>query len=196
MNFIKIILILCALKFVMAFDQNKLLNICTKYSKVANMTFDECMMGAELLVNQDNYIKNTSMANCNRLACASLITTCALTCACDFPVCECCPMCVACLGSMIAECCDCVLPAYKCPGYVAKFKHLVEIVKYHEQHFMKKETNDKTLCCNYRSMSGSCQTKHCAVSQCAQVVYDQCGGVTTQLHASSAWEVPTCRDCY
>lgn len=44
---------------------------------------------------------------CNKIACGLIIAGCAGVCACDFPACECCPLCMGCLGGMWSTCCDC-----------------------------------------------------------------------------------------
>ncbi len=44
---------------------------------------------------------------CDEAICAGVTAACAVTCACDIPVCECCPECVSCLGDDFTECCDC-----------------------------------------------------------------------------------------
>ena len=45
--------------------------------------------------------------SCNKVTCAAYIGACGGFCACDVPACECCPECLACLGTMWSECCDC-----------------------------------------------------------------------------------------
>ena len=46
--------------------------------------------------------------DCDMAVCAATIAECALECACDWPVCECCAPCATCMGSLFAECCGCV----------------------------------------------------------------------------------------
>jgi Twisted gastrulation (Tsg) protein conserved region len=45
--------------------------------------------------------------DCNQAECASAVAECALSCACDYPVCECCTGCALCLGDLWNGCCDC-----------------------------------------------------------------------------------------
>lgn len=50
-------------------------------------------------------------ANCpvsKKISCAAAMVGCGTVCACDIPVCECCPGCLACVST--ADCCDCLFP--------------------------------------------------------------------------------------
>ena len=58
----------------------------------------------------------TQVIACNKVACAA----CSGICACDYPICDCCPQCLACLGSLWAKCCDCF-------GKCDSLKNLVDI---------------------------------------------------------------------
>ena len=44
---------------------------------------------------------------CDKLRCGAIIGVCGLTCACDYPACECCAECASCMGDLWEECCDC-----------------------------------------------------------------------------------------
>lgn len=44
---------------------------------------------------------------CDPVACGAVTAGCAGVCACDLPVCECCPACLACVGALWDQCCDC-----------------------------------------------------------------------------------------
>jgi len=46
-------------------------------------------------------------ADCDKTRCGVVVGACALTCACDWPVCECCAECAGCMGDLWEECCDC-----------------------------------------------------------------------------------------
>ena|SRR4029079_6720358 len=44
----------------------------------------------------------------NKIKCGALAAGCGATCLCDFPVCECCPLCLACIVASGADCCECL----------------------------------------------------------------------------------------
>jgi len=44
--------------------------------------------------------------------CAAAATACGGICVCDFPVCECCIGCVACITATLAGCCECLYPSW------------------------------------------------------------------------------------
>lgn len=45
-----------------------------------------------------------------RIACVSAAAGCGASCVCDIPVCECCPVCLACVVGTVSGCCDCLFP--------------------------------------------------------------------------------------
>ena len=55
---------------------------------------------------------------CNNIACSAMIAGCGASCMCDVPACECCGICVACLGTMWNDCCDCF--SSNCQNSLAK----------------------------------------------------------------------------
>ena len=76
------------------------------------MNYPGCLTIANNVINLKHTI--TGNANCDHSTCGWIIAGCATVCTCDFPVCECCAGCIACLGAYVSQCCSCLLPAQYC----------------------------------------------------------------------------------
>jgi len=117
---------------------------------------------------------------CNKVACAAYIGACGGICTCDFPVCECCPQCVACAGAMWAECCSCF---GKCDSYLPKtINHTLLVVT--DQGMVTQNTNFIPL----RTANG-CDgaTNHATCLRCVRrggpvtMNYCECHGDSCQI---------------
>jgi len=56
-----------------------------------------------------------ALAQCSmskKVSCVAAMTGCGGTCICDLPVCECCPVCLACVTATVADCCECLFPTW------------------------------------------------------------------------------------
>ncbi len=54
-----------------------------------------------------------------KVKCVAAAAGCGAICACDFPVCECCIPCLACITATVADCCECLFPGWSgCTDYV------------------------------------------------------------------------------
>eukprot|EP00028_Trichosphaerium_sp_Am-I-7-wt_P014569 CAMPEP_0168509378 /NCGR_PEP_ID=MMETSP0405-20121227/736_1 /TAXON_ID=498012 /ORGANISM="Trichosphaerium sp, Strain Am-I-7 wt" /LENGTH=246 /DNA_ID=CAMNT_0008526817 /DNA_START=17 /DNA_END=760 /DNA_ORIENTATION=+ len=51
--------------------------------------------------------KDNAGGDCPQADCAVKLASCGLSCSCDYPVCECCADCAACLGDLYLTCCGC-----------------------------------------------------------------------------------------
>src|SRR5688572_5929522 len=55
----------------------------------------------------------TACSDADKVGCVASFAACGGLCACDLPVCECCPLCAACLIASSATCCQCIFPNWK-----------------------------------------------------------------------------------
>ena len=118
----------------------------------------------------------TSLA-CNKIACGALIAGCTGVCACDFPVCECCPECAVCLGTMWESCCSCF---GKCDELAAiHHKRSDMLTGYNLSETVKRVSVDSDCFCYYgvgKFSCGSMQPMGC---------YECCGGAWHKCPANS-----------
>lgn len=54
----------------------------------------------------------SSCPTTKKVSCAAAMVGCGTTCVCDFPACECCPLCLACVTATAADCCECLFPGW------------------------------------------------------------------------------------
>lgn len=56
---------------------------------------------------------SNACSDAEKVGCVASFAACGGLCACDLPVCECCPLCAACLIASSATCCQCMFPNWK-----------------------------------------------------------------------------------
>ena len=87
-----------------------------------------------------------AFANCptsKKISCAAAMVGCASVCACDIPVCECCPGCIACVSATVADCCECLFPCWS--GCTDK-KLMTDVLQYSKLFVNKTMTTNQCLC--------------------------------------------------
>lgn len=160
---------------------------CLKVSKYLLNQTDTNAVEYNMNNNADMYgSKFSTNSKCSPTQCKIAAATCGATCACDFPACECCVPCLLCLSSLVAQCCDCFLPAEKCPKYINMPINV----------FRNSSTPSNSNCqpkkCSMRSFGGTCTETICVCDVCPQVITDYCDGYATTFYPVSSYFVPSC----